>query len=155
MSLRYTLRRLNEADCTPDNLFKYELVSTKDTGRILFLDLNNNLIDLSAAAANYAITVANTITAKANELENTINLFSDNSKEVLAQAQTYASNASNSAEAAANSVASASSFATAATDKADLAKAWAQSADSPDGLTDTDSSTGKSEKLPAIAYSLA
>ena len=145
MSVRYTLRHLNAADCTPDNIKLYELVATKDTGHVLFRQADGVIVDLTQASAEYAIKVAEQITAKATALEKLINDFVYTGDEILAQAQAIADNTKTSE----NNAFTYSGIAKESEEKAlvssNLAKAWAVETGSPDGEADADSPTAKTQ----------
>ena len=67
MSIRYTLRTLKEEDVNLDNLKRHELCLT-DTGKVMIRLHNDTIVDLSGAAAQYAVTIANQILADGNAL---------------------------------------------------------------------------------------
>lgn len=54
MSIRYTLRRLKEGDCTTDNLKDYELAVSTTNGRIVFR-LGDTIYDLTGEAGTGTI----------------------------------------------------------------------------------------------------
>ena len=68
MSIRYTLRTLKQADVNLENLKRHELCLT-ETGRVMIRLHDDRIVDLSAAAADYAIQVSNEILQRGSQLD--------------------------------------------------------------------------------------
>lgn len=111
MSLRYTLRHLNEADCTTDNMKKFELAVAEDTGKV-YLRYGDKVIEFTHAAADYAIVAADKAKAYAEQVENLVNNFNTNTDAIVATCQTYADSAKLSVDTCTNLVNSVNGIAT-------------------------------------------
>ena len=101
----------------------------------------------SASAANAATSATNAKTSETNAASSAS--AANASQKAAAASQTAAktseTNAANSATAAASSQTAAKTSETNAKSSETSAKAWAVSTDSPDGVSDSDSSTGKTQ----------
>lgn len=71
MSIRYTLRTLKAKDVSLDSLKRHELCLTEE-GKVMIRLHDDRIVDLSAAAADYAVQISNQILQQGTTLNNKI-----------------------------------------------------------------------------------
>lgn len=106
------------------------LISTGDTQNDRLTTTGDSYVDTMTSLKADATTQANTATTKANEAKNSATSASSSAS----TATTKATEASNSATRASSSASTATTKATEASNSAELAKKWAMSDSSPDGV---------------------
>ena len=158
MSLRYTLRKLLEADCTTANMKDCELAIATDAGKIFFR-FGSAIKDITSGAADYAVAAAEQAKDYYNKVKYMVDNFDTHTEEVVDRCQVFADSAAAKATEAANTLVavqnikalidtalnSMSVMVETVANYLASAKAWAISTDSPDSVADTDSPTGKTQ----------
>lgn len=112
------------------------LISTGDTQNSRLTTTGDSYVETMTSLKADATTQANTATTKANEASNSATSASSSAS----TATTKATEASNSATSASSSASTATTKATEASNSAELAKKWAMSDSSPDGVSGNKSS---------------
>lgn len=112
------------------------LISTGDTQNGRLTTTGDSYVETMTSLKDNATTQANTATTKANEAKNSATRASSSAS----TATTKATEAKNSATSASGSASTATTKATEASNSAELAKKWAMSDSSPDGVSGNKSS---------------